>query len=188
MINKYEAVCEMRISRGNWSASVQLCPPRIPHGLAWDRPWAVAMGSQIMLFKLRRRPYLRLHSVECWMSRQGSGRKFSQHNRRTVLALASRYWRKPQEPSVRTSCVPVDIRTEHLPNTSPEHYHYSNLLGFLYYYYYCCWCYLKTLSMSHTLQQCFPDGVARSEHNRIRCLVFYFVFSCCCFFLSALTH
>jgi hypothetical protein len=30
--------------------------------------------------------------------------------------------------SVRMPGVPAEIRSEHLQNTSPEHYHYTNLL------------------------------------------------------------
>jgi hypothetical protein len=41
----------MRIGKGNRSnqrkpAPVPLCPPQIPHDLAWARTWAAAVGNR----------------------------------------------------------------------------------------------------------------------------------------------
>jgi hypothetical protein len=36
---------------------------------------------------------------------------------------------KPRKILVITAGVPIEIRTQYLPNTWPEHYHYTNLLG-----------------------------------------------------------
>jgi hypothetical protein len=46
-----EAVGGMRIGKGNRStlrkpAAAPLCPPQIPHELAWDRIQAAAVGSR----------------------------------------------------------------------------------------------------------------------------------------------
>jgi hypothetical protein len=50
MMNKYGAVCGMRIDRENRSARrkptpVPLSEPQMSHELTWDRTRAVAMGS-----------------------------------------------------------------------------------------------------------------------------------------------
>jgi hypothetical protein len=51
MIDDYEAISGMRISRGNRStrrksAPVQLCPPQIPYDLSWARTQTASMGSR----------------------------------------------------------------------------------------------------------------------------------------------
>jgi hypothetical protein len=46
----------------------------------------------------------------------------------TILVFVWRDWGKPWRLSVRIAGVPAKIQTEHLPNTSLEHYHYTNKL------------------------------------------------------------
>jgi hypothetical protein len=51
MDDDYGAVGGMRIGKGNRSTRIKptpvpLCPPQIPHDLAWDRTRAAAVGSQ----------------------------------------------------------------------------------------------------------------------------------------------
>jgi hypothetical protein len=45
-------------------------------------------------------------------------------NHGTVLALACRGWRNSRKTSVRIACVPTEIRTEKLQNTSRHFYRY----------------------------------------------------------------
>jgi hypothetical protein len=59
----------MRIDRGNRStrrkpAPVPLCPPQIPHDLAWDRTRAVAVGSQRLTAWAMARPNPVVCSIE----------------------------------------------------------------------------------------------------------------------------
>jgi hypothetical protein len=57
------------------------------------------------------------------------GRKRSRPSWDTILEFAWRERGNIWETSARTARVPVKIRTEHLPNRSPERYRYSNRLG-----------------------------------------------------------
>jgi hypothetical protein len=63
--------------------------------------------------------------LPAWIGMEGSGCTLIY-----VLysVFARRNWRKPRETSVRIADVPAEIRTEHLPNTSLEHYGYTRRL------------------------------------------------------------
>jgi hypothetical protein len=60
------------------------------------------------------------------------GKDLSGSGRGLIDVLNPYVWRAPGKPrrtSVRISNVPVEIRTEFLPNASLERYCYTNLLG-----------------------------------------------------------
>jgi hypothetical protein len=71
MINDdYGAVSGMRTGRWNRStrrksAPVPLCPPQIPHDLAWDRTRAAAVGSQRLTAWAMARPLLYIR-LQCY--------------------------------------------------------------------------------------------------------------------------
>jgi hypothetical protein len=75
----------------------------------------------------------KLYSVEWHDGRSlinwdGSGRKETWHNLRTILELKWRVWGKPRLISAKTACAPTKIRNKHLPNTSVQRHSYINPL------------------------------------------------------------
>lgn len=64
--------------------------------------------------------------LKCWKL---FGRKRQLSDRGTILGIAWRDWGESWKPSLIISGVPIEIRTEHLPNTSLEHYHHARSLS-----------------------------------------------------------
>jgi hypothetical protein len=84
------AVGGIEIGRGNRStrrkpAQVPLCPPKIPHDLAWNRTQAVAVGSRRLTSWAMTRP-------QVTRSRQFSSKSFPIHQSHHFVATQSRYF------------------------------------------------------------------------------------------------
>lgn len=93
-------------------------------------------------------------------------KEVSWRNRGTLPGFALKDWWRPRPTTVMIADVPVKIRTEYLPNTSPERYCYTNPFGYLR----CdiCSCYL----------QCLRKHTAISGLNDAACWLFSSLLSC----------
>jgi hypothetical protein len=112
------AIGGMKIGRGNRSirrkpAPAPLCPPQIPLDHTRARTRAAEVGSQRLIAWAMTRP----QDDTQMMNLGGSGMKRSCLNQHVHPEFSWKYWRKSREIQAEE---PAKIRTERLPNISPE--------------------------------------------------------------------